>query len=165
MLMHGTMMAWYVRSTPRLSPPCAVLSTSAPLQAGETDREDPEADWGAVLEAMQLRREQLEAVAEARLALEQTLLPIRTKKEVRWPHHLPALKVLEVPGLGGVLTMLDVLHESRRVLRSRRLYACQFGMPHGSPPQCGRLVSTTTRQCYGCGMQHPHVCLRPLRRC
>jgi len=36
-----------------------------------------------VLEAMQLRREQLEEVAEARVALEQALMPIRTKKEVR----------------------------------------------------------------------------------
>ena len=38
-----------------------------------------------MLEAMQLRREQLEEVAEARVALENALLPIRTKKEVRQP--------------------------------------------------------------------------------
>ena len=53
------------------------------MQACKSNQEDTEADWGAVLDAMQLRREQLEEVAEARVALEHALLPIRTKKEVR----------------------------------------------------------------------------------
>jgi len=64
--------------------PCrsASMSCSEP-QACKSNQEDTDADWGAVLDAMQLRREQLEEVAEARVALEQALMPIRTKKEVR----------------------------------------------------------------------------------